>query len=302
MSRPKKRKGGRVTPKGTGSTRRPNPGDGPGSSGRFPGSSTDPFDGLLDGPFDGSWADELGDATDDIADDEADVLARVGDAVASGHPAELLVLASTFAEAIDDAGRPEPLIPGAADDETLTWSSVVDEFVASVRPETTALLHALAALAPEQWRERIEAELSRRHTPSLPKWIASIGDVEVTGAWVARQVLGDEDDVFIGARWPTGQAMTLIVNIDHLAGSAVADTVVTLRELDAVVSGLTPDDAGIAELLPVDPADARARVQAAVHRWETTVPLTVGEDWPTTRPILQWLLSKSDAASTTSAP
>lgn len=171
-----------------------------------------------------------------------------------------------------------------------------------MRPETTALLYALSALAPAEWRERIEAELSRRHTPSLPNWFASIGDVEVTGTRVARHLDGDEDDGFIGARWPTGQAMTLIVNIDHLVGSAVADTVVILRELDAVVSGLTSDDAGIAEILPVDPADARARVQAAVHRWETTVPLAVGEDWPTTRPILLWLLSTLDAASTTSAP
>lgn len=300
MSRPKKRKGGRVTPKGTGSTKGIGAGADPVRSSR-PGG---PMDISSIGPLDGPWAD---DPLDEIEGDEPDVLGYVGDAVASGHAAELLVLASTVADAIDEAERLGPLGDGVRDegdgdgdqvddgesDEPDAWSTAVEEFIGAVRPETTALLYALRPLAPDEWRKRISAELASRHTPSLPTWIALIADAEVTGIQ-ARDVSGDEVDVFVGVRWPGGQEMTVIVHVDRADGGMVDDVMLTRTGIDVAIGAfLTEMDGSVDldELVAVDLAEARAGLEAGVRRWETAWPQPSSDDWPSARPLLMWLLS-----------
>ena len=287
VSRPKKRKGGRVTPKGTGSTSRPPGGlrpGGPNPLGRGP-----------MGPLDGPWLDQFdddGDVDGEVGDGDTDVLARAGDAITTGHPAELLVLASTFAEAVADAARTDPLIPGSTDDELYSWRTVVDELTGSTRPETTALLHALRPFVPDEWNQVITAELSERHTPSLPAWISSIGEAEVTSVWCRSHDLGHDDDVFIGARWPTGQVLTLVVHVDHELGGSVQDVILMPADIDQVLRVFAAPADGPTSLTEVDLADARAQIAAAVDRWEQSSPRTLTDDWPSARPLLLWLLSR----------
>lgn len=256
------------------------------------------------GPLDGPWAD---DTVDDLESDEPDVLAYVGDAVASGHPAELLVLASTVAEAIAEAERLGPVgdDPGddpdddevddneADDDELFAWSTAVEQFTAAVRPETTALLYALRPLAPDEWRKKISAELARRHTPSLPAWISLIADAEVTGVR-ARDVSGDDTDVFVGVRWPGGQEMTIIVHVDRADGGMVDDVLLTRTGIDVAIGAFLSEVDGavdLAELVAIDLAEARTGLEAGVRRWETAWPQPESDDWPSARPMLLWLLS-----------
>lgn len=312
MSRPKQRKGGRVTPKGTGSNKGAgsdmaagsNTGatiaGGPGGlrslpsldlgSGPF-GSAADgiddPFGGALSGPLGSTWDDEYD-------EDDPDVLSLAGDAIASGHPAELMVLASTFAEAVADAGRSRPLIAEVNPDDPdaeISWDVIVEDFVNVTRPETTALLYALVPLAPPEVGAVLVAELAKRSTPGLPEWIASIGDAEVADVWVRSAVLGDDDDWFLGVKWPTGQQLTFVVHTDHHAGGMVQDVFLAPMPFEQMHQILTGDGEGTVDQHPVDPADARMVLERAVQRWEMTYPPSLTDDWPIMRPLLLWLLS-----------
>ena len=280
MSRPKQRKGGRVTPKGTGA-RSPSPVGGP--------LASTPYGTYNDAPLSDSWNDERDDG--ELAEGLPGVIALAGDAIASGHPAELLVLTSSVAEAIEGGSAPDDG-PGADDD--LTWASVVDELAGAVRPETTALLYALRPLAPEEWSSRIATELAGRSTPGLPAWISAIGDVEVTGVWVRRDEMDDDpaadDDVFVVARWSTGQEMTFIVNVGHHPDPVVQDALLAPMDVAALSASVAIDD-GPMELVALEPSDARASLQAAIARWDESSPDDETDEWPSTRPLLEWLLS-----------
>lgn len=273
MSRPKQRKGGRVTPKGTGSTRRPTP------EGSL---ASTPYGSYLDGPLTVPWADD--DRDDDVVDGAAGVIAVAGDAIASGHPAELLVLTSTLVDAADDPA-----------DEDITWSSVVELFTGTVRPETTALLHALRPFAPDDWRKRIDAELAGRSTPGLPDWIARIADVAVTGVWVNRDEAtefadDDETDVFVVATWPTGQEMTFIANVVGRSKPVVEDALLAPVDMAAMSDTVAIEGDEPLELVAVDAADVRAFLEVAAQRWDESSG-EASEDWPSGRPLLRWLLS-----------
>lgn len=299
MSRPKQRKGGRVTPKGTGSNNGPVISSGPGrqslpssglGSGPFGASAggfDDPFGGALSGPLGSTWDDEYDEG-------DPDVLSLAGDAIASGHPAELLVLASTFAEAVADAGRRRPLIAEVDPDDPdaeISWDVIVDDFVNVTRPETTAILHALIPFAPPEVGAVLARELAGRSTPGLPEWISSIGDAEVTDVWVRSALLGDDDDWFLGVRWPTGQQLTFVVHADHHAGGMVQDVFLAPMAFEQMLELITGDGEGTVDQRPVDPADARMVLERAVQRWEMTYPPSLTDDWPIMRPMLLWLLS-----------
>lgn len=252
------------------------------------------------GPLSGSWAEE----SDDLSGGDPEVLVLSGDAIVSGHPAELLALASTLVEDLDEelreAGRTES--DGGAE---LTWPDVVGELLDEVRPETTALLHALRVFAPEGWAGKIAEGLARRPTPSLPAWISSIGEADVTGVW-SRSVEpvthadsegdsgaedhSDTEDVFVGVRWPTGQELTLIVHVDRHPVAVVHDVLLARAGVEAVKEVVVAED-GRTTFVRVDPIEARGRLIPAVQRWETTEPVTLSDDWPSKRPLLLWLLS-----------
>lgn len=300
MSRPKQRKGGRVTPKGTGSAtgpvisdgpggRRPlpSPGIGAGPFGADPGSFDDPFGGALSGPLGSTWDDEYDDG-------EADVLSLAGDAIASGHPAELLALASTFAEAVADAGRRRPLLAELDSDDpdsVISWDVMVDDLVEVTRPETTAILHALIPFAPPDVGSALSAELATRSTPGLPAWISRIGEAAVTDVWVRSALLGDDDDWFLGVQWPTGQQMTFVVHTDHHAGGMVRDVFLAPMGFEQMLELIGGEGEGAVDQHRVDPADARRVLERAVQRWEMTYPPALTDDWPFMRPLLMWLLS-----------
>ncbi|UDY34520.1 hypothetical protein [Dermatobacter hominis] len=270
MSRPKQRKGGRVTPKKDGAA--------PRSSAGVPPPSV-PYGTYNDAPLSDEWQEASDDG--ELADGIQGLIAAAGDAIASGHPAELLVLTSSVVAAVGDGE-----IPG--EDASFTWASVVDELSGSVRPETTALLYALRPLAPEEYGWGITAELARRSTPGLPAWISSIGEVEVTGVRLHPEST-DETDVFVLTRWPTGQEMTFIVNVARRPEPVVQDAI--LAPADVTALPVATEAQAPMELVEVDLADARAFLEAAAQRWESTTIDEETEDWPSTRPLLRWLLS-----------
>ncbi|PRC57014.1 hypothetical protein C6A85_35705, partial [Mycobacterium sp. ITM-2017-0098] len=81
--------------------------------------------------------------------------------------------------------------------------------------ETTALLTVFAELVDdEDLRLRCRDEAAARHD-DLPPWLGALTDVDVYRAVRMTHVLGDGDEVLIGARLANGDELTCAAFIDH---------------------------------------------------------------------------------------
>lgn len=270
MSRPKKRKGGRVTPRQT----RPRNWDG---GGRQPSRGSSP------------------------TQVEPPILAPVDHSLADDHPLALLGFASSLAEIADDAGRGMSMLEPSSDGgrPLLTWDDFVAMFGGVDIPQTTALLSALELFAPRDVAPRIRSVLDRRrHDRLLPDWVGSLGDVEVAATLEQAHVLRDGENVIVAARWPAGQELTLVTYTDHNMGTLVKDCFAIPAGPDDVVRMFDDEtDAGAIQG-EIDPAVARARIESAVKRWSMTWPPVLQDEWPSLRPLVLWLTSKLPAGAT----
>src|SRR5260370_42222397 len=99
---------------------------------------------------------------------------------------------------------------------------LIESFAEVVLPETTALLAALAELSPDELtRARARRALATRPHP-VPDWLSRLGEASVYRAVESTHVLGDGDNVLLGARLP-GHELTAIIYIDHNLGTVVKD-------------------------------------------------------------------------------
>lgn len=102
----------------------------------------------------------------------------------------------------------------------------------------------------------------------------------------------------ISWRWPWGGAATAIVYIDHNMGTAVKDAFVVPDDADAVAASYRRLGDAHTSLMPIDPADARARITQAIAVGEHMVPPFETESWPNCRPMIDWLLRQLPASGT----
>jgi hypothetical protein len=167
---------------------------------------------------------------------------------------------------------------------------VLESFTGIVLPETTALLAALAELSPDELtRVRARrARLTRLHP--LPDWLARLGDASVYRAVETTHVLGDGDNVLLGARLP-GHELTAVIYIDHNMGTIVKDAFPVPNPIDEVVENLRQamDDPDVRHS-EISLADARARVAEAVEKGAIMFPPFETDTWPASRPLTEWLL------------
>jgi len=209
-------------------------------------------------------------------------------ALATGHPLDLLGVASLMVEAT----KPHPLAAFVTSPEqrpTLSLDDLIAGFIDMEIPETTALLAVLAELLidDEDLALKCSSEIATRND-ALPQWISGLPHVDVYRAVRKTHVLGDGDELLVGARLASGHELTCVVHIDHLSSSDIKDAFFVPDSLDRVVS--------VAEQANADPdtsfvdmgvADARAWIQHGLDR-----PLsTLGSDsWPDCRTLVQWLI------------
>ena len=222
---------------------------------------------------------------DETATDETPLLDEVRQALDS-HPLELLGIVSMLIEAT----KPDPFayLPGRPQRETVDLSRLVDSFVDVHTGETTVLLAVLGELLDDpDMRQRCRHEVSaRRH--SLPPWISGLADIDVYRTVRRTHVLGDDDEIILGARLSTGEELTCAALIDHHTFSVVKDAFVLPDSIETVVRvaqerNTDPDTS----LVDMDPADARAWLEHGLSQH----PVFTGqsETWPGCRPLLHWL-------------
>ncbi len=222
---------------------------------------------------------------DETATDETPLLDEVRQALDS-HPLELLGIVSMLIEAT----KPDPFayLPGRPQRETVDLARLVGSFVDVHTSETTVLLAVLGELLDDpDMRQRCQHVVAaRRH--SLPPWISGLADIDVYRTVRRTHVLGDDDEIILGATLSTGEELTCAAFIDHHTFSVVKDAFVIPDSIETVVRtaqerNTDPDTS----LVDMGPADARAWLEHGLSQH----PVFTGQSdtWPACRPLLHWL-------------
>lgn len=207
-------------------------------------------------------------------------------------PIALLGLVSTMVELSDPRGR-NPFDDVAP---AVSRSDLVQSFAEVSFAETTALLTVMARMLPARDRDRdvIEAELPARRHP-MPLWVRDLANnrVEIQVMRMTES-LGDGENCVIGARFASGAAFTAIIFTDHNLGSAVKDAFLIPAPIDEVMGRVQDGEfegPGPEYIGPWDGATARATVATAIEQGRHTIGMPEQDDWPATRPAVEWLLS-----------
>jgi hypothetical protein len=212
---------------------------------------------------------------------EAELMDALRAGVENDAPGPLLAVAglllSTSADDQDTAASREDLI------RTLSGIG---------RIETSAALLAIATLTGDaELRRRVRRELADRGQV-LPRWLAELDRTEPLGRAVEiSTVYRDADQLLVGATVPGGHPLTAVVLVDNELGAFAAEGYVVQSPLEAVIplllEGADPD----VRVRDIPTADARARIEAALHELDLG-PGTGGyESWADSRPLVEWLLS-----------
>ena len=230
-----------------------------------------------------------------VAPQEPDLVVDVRHLLRVGGPLDLLATGSSMVSivdprTIDPLVHPRPGVgPGGSPDE-LELETILQSFLEVEVPESTALLVALAELAPDAGaRARARAEVARRRD-RLPAWVDQLSRARPYRAVLVSHVRGMADNVLVGVRLPPGHEISVSVYIDHAEGTVVADCVALPASLADVVAKLRSvvDELGTSFddlALP----DARARITRAVDNGATAHPSVETEDWPLFRPLVEWV-------------
>ncbi len=215
------------------------------------------------------------------------------EALRSDSPIDLLQLVSTMIELTDPRRSGRDAVGGEGH---VSREDLVESFIGTPFAETTALLTVMSKMLPatNPLRAPIATELATRRHP-LPLWLRDLaaGHVEVTVARMTESA-GDGENCVLGARFPSGDAFTAVIFIDHNLGSAVKSAFlldVSQEELLARVKAgeFGTDEAGYVR--EWDGAAARATVTAAIERARETFDTIEDLQWPELRPATEWLLS-----------
>ncbi|MBW3604599.1 MAG: SEC-C domain-containing protein [Actinobacteria bacterium] len=221
-------------------------------------------------------------------------LGDILDALDEPHPLGLLAIASTMLEVLRPA-RPSP-VPTDDDDDDDPQLPSLPELVASFIEidtiETTALLAAMAEMVDDEvLATRMRGAVAdRRHR--LPRWLTGLAPIDVHGAVELSHVLRDGDNVMLGVRTAAGDELTVAIYIDHNLGTVVKDAFVMEEPLGEAMGqfvAVADDDPDLV-VRDLDPADARARAEAAIELGEMMWPPLESDSWPACRPLVDWVL------------
>ncbi|MGV9798764.1 hypothetical protein ACWDTP_11980 [Mycobacterium sp. NPDC003449] len=164
---------------------------------------------------------------------------------------------------------------------------VVDGMIGEPNRETTALLAVLAELLVDdaEVRQRCRDAVAERNDP-LPQWITGLSQVEVYRTVRIADVLGDADELVIGARLNGRHELTAAVLIDHNALSGVVDAAVVFYSIDEGLAHAAEsrNDTCVVEMAP---ADARTWIEDALAQ-PTFSRAT--DTWPQSLALIGWLV------------
>lgn len=223
-------------------------------------------------------------------------LADAREALAEHSPLGLLTLASTLLQAMTPQASDR--FPGSVADRpdaTAVFLSFTDP---DWPPLNAVALAASVLTADDELSRRLRLLVDPGDVEGAPAWLGDISRITVTGVWRQSHALGDGDSILIGWAWPGGQAASAVVYIDHNVGTLVKDAFVVDEPLDDLLRSYRSLADPDMSLEPIDPAEARARIIAAVAKADVTVPPFESDTWPLCRPLVQWVVGHLPAGGT----
>lgn len=171
-------------------------------------------------------------------------------------------------------------------------SGFVEALIGVDLAETTAALAALAVLAPDDdVVDEIRAELDHRTQP-MPLWLTQIHHTEVTDAAIVGDLGGARDAIVLGYTWGDGTASSVVVQVDHDAGTVVTEAFTPGDPFAEVMARFTElDDERSALTEPLELGEARALLEEALANGDELGNDFESDAWPGCRPALEWLVS-----------
>ena len=179
-----------------------------------------------------------------------------------------------------------------------------DRSAAAERPALGDLLESLAGVgepgaAAVAWTmaHLTDDDLARARTLKalgnrsflLPRWMHSMSQLEVVAAEQIKDELRDSFNVIVYVRL-AGHDLTAVTLVDFNLGTIVKDSFFADRSLEAFNELWRQRDEASTDIEPLSLADARARLADAIDTGARTWPPAESDDWPGTRPLLEWVL------------
>ncbi|MEW5812507.1 MAG: hypothetical protein AB1925_24040 [Actinomycetota bacterium] len=209
----------------------------------------------------------------------------LSEALAKEHPLGLLAIVSYMVE----SSKPGPFarIRSSA---SIDRERLIQNFVALETTESTALLAALAEFLDDdpaaQAACRQEVARRRHH---IPKWIAELRYVEVYRAVRFTHVLGDSDELVLGARLPSGHELVSVAHISHNSTSAINTAEVGYGSITDLLARTPVDGDPDVSIVEMTVADAKAWMLQAL---EGSLFPRETESWPQCSPLVEWLVGR----------
>ncbi|GAA1486567.1 hypothetical protein [Brachybacterium fresconis] len=200
-----------------------------------------------------------------------------------------------------------PLVTELADlqhhpEELPEGVDLLDTFIEINVAETTALLHMVAAMCPdEDLRSRAQVGLTARRQP-MPPQVSGLVQASVTEAVAFSDGAGE--NLLVELVLPRGVRATLIAYIQWSPAPYVKDAFVVGESLEEITRKyreiMAGEGASLDEVLEaVGPADARARFRQALANTSADVEQSGDwEQWPMLRPFVEFVVGRMPEGGT----
>ena len=208
---------------------------------------------------------------------------------ALADPLTMLALVSTLLAVVDPrSADPFARVPERSR-EQMTRAKLIESFVAVERPETSALLAAIAAMSADAAERRRLEQVVAGRGERLPEWLTGLPMAVADRAVEMTHVLGDGTNVLVGVNLPTGHALSVVLYVDHNLGTVAKDGFVVADPLAELIGFMrSKNDDPDMRWTDVDRADARARIDEAIAHGGITYPRFETDTWPAARVLVEW--------------
>ncbi len=186
---------------------------------------------------------------------------------------------------------PSPLALGDGDPNMEIGGPLVAEIARCGGPGALAALIAIGEVSDSELGldARRRADRLRAAGVPAPRWADAIGACEILRTAVVREAVFDDGITILIEGAHAGEEPHAVgVYIDHNLG-VMAKDILLADSIDRVAEVMRgnpdADTNGILELEPIDPAEACARLYAALDRTDMTLMAPVGEDYAPLRAL-----------------
>ena len=219
----------------------------------------------------------------------------MAEALETGHPLPLLGLVSGLLDALDP--RNDNPFDRSTAGQRPSVDTVLDFMAGQKDPAATALAWTSAHLVDDDLLRARTLRTIGAGSFLLPRWLHELSRVQVVAAAQLLDEFRDVANVFVHVRLAEYD-LTAVTLVDFNLGTIVKNNFFADQPLSAVEDLWRQHEGGGVDIEPLSLADARARLTDAIEIGARTWPREETEDWPQSRPLLEWVMRQLPAGGT----